>query len=64
MADCIVDLDVDDDVEDDALEAPEVGLFEDVKGAVGSCAAVTSAAVVEDAGVLDVPDLKRDDGDR
>ena len=45
--DCIVDLDVDDDVEDDVLEAPEIGSDEDVKGVVGSCAAVTSAAVAE-----------------
>ena len=63
VVDCIVDLDVDDDVEDDVLTAPEVGLNEDLKSVVGSCATVTSAAVAEAAGVLEVPDLKRDDGD-
>ena len=52
VADCIVDLDVDDDVENDVLEAPEGDLYEDVKGVVGRCVAVTSAAVAEDAGVL------------
>ena len=63
MVDCVVDLDADDDVEDDVLKAPEVGLKEDLKGVVGSCAVVTSAVVAEAAGVLEVPDLKRDDGD-
>ena len=63
VADCVVDFDVDDNGEDDVLKAPEVGLDEDVKGDVGRCAAVTSAAVAEAGGVLEVPDLKRDDGD-